>query len=104
MSLILDYVPWWVWPTLIAAGLAVTFPWWSPLWLAAPRWLKALLAFAAAVFAAYSAGRYRGATNERQRQKDADAQATKRRLETNAQVNNLPPGDRDKQLNRWMRD
>lgn len=104
LSWILDHVPWWGWFVVAAIGLAATYPMWSAIWLVLPRPIKIALAAIAGLVAAYLAGRNRGVANEQQRQKEADAQAVKRRLETNEEVDRMRPADRDKQLDRWLRD
>lgn len=104
MSWIIDYVPWWVWVFLAAGALIATYPLWSSIWLILPRWLKVALIGIGSVTAAYFAGRNRGLKNERERQAKANAEATKRRLDTNAEVDRMRPADRDKSLDKWMRD
>lgn len=104
MSWLLDFVPYWLWIVIAGVALVATMPWWSAIWALMPRPLKVALGAAGGLLVAYLAGRNRGAANEKQRQKDADAQAVKRRLETNAEVNNLDRPAVDKQLDRWVRD
>jgi hypothetical protein len=99
-----DVIPWWVY---LGAGIAVaamTYPMWSTVWLWLPRPVKAVIILIGTAGLAYFAGRNRGFKNARDRQKEADAQATNRRLETNAEVDRMPAADRDKSLDRWMRD
>lgn len=103
-SWIIDQIPWWVWAAGAAVALAATYPMWSAIWMLLPRWLKATLIFVGSLGLAYVAGRNRGLKNERERQERANAEATKRRLETNAEVDRLRPADRDKQLDKWLRD
>jgi hypothetical protein len=104
ISWIIDSVPYWVWFVLAAIALAATYPFWSTIWLITPRWLKATLIAIAALLATYLAGRNRGLANEKARQAKANAEATKRRLDTNAEVDRMRPADRDKSLDKWMRD
>jgi hypothetical protein len=101
---IIDWVPWWAWVIAVGVALAATYPFWSAIWLVLPRWLKVLFIGIGTVLAAYFAGRNRGRSNERERQARADAEATKRRLKTNEEVRNMRPTDRDKSLDKWMRD
>lgn len=104
MTWILDYVPYWAWIIIAGVLLIATYPLWSTIWLVIPKPVKIALAAIGAVAVAYLAGRNRGVSNEQQRQKDADAKAVKRRLDTNEEVGKLDPGTRDKQLGGWMRD
>lgn len=101
---IIDAIPYWVWIIVAAVALAATYPMWGTVWMLLPRWLKATIIFVGSLGVAYLAGRNRGFQNARDRQKEADAQATKRRLETNEEVGRMRPADRDKSLDKWMRD
>lgn len=101
---LIDLVPWWLWALLGVIALAASWQWWWPLWAALPRWLKEALVAIATGILIYLAGRNRGTANERARQKAADAQAIKRRKEIDDEVARLPPADRDRRLDRWMRD
>lgn len=103
-SWIIDAIPLWVWLAAGAIALAATYPLWSAIWLVLPRPIKAGIIFIGTAVLAYLAGRNRGFQNASDRQKEADAQATKRRLETNEEVGRMPAADRDKSLDRWMRD
>lgn len=103
-SWIFDHIPWWAWFVAAAIGLAATYPMWSAIWLLLPRPVKVALAVVAGLVAAYLAGRNRGVANEQERQKEANAKAVKRRLDTNEEVSRLDSGTRDKQLDGWMRD
>lgn len=103
-SWIIDAIPYWVWLAVIAVALASTYPMWSAIWAFLPRPIKAAIVIVATGGIAYIAGRNRGFKNARDRQKEADAQATKRRLDTNAEVDRMRPADRDKSLDGWMRD
>jgi len=104
MSWILDYVPYWVWVVAAVAALAATYPFWSAIWFALPNWLKIALIGTAGLIVAYLAGRNRGTKNAKDAQDKANAQATKQRLETNAEVTNLNAADRKRQFDKWLRD
>ncbi len=104
MSWLLDVTPYWVWIIVAGVILVATLPWWSAIWAVTPRPVKIALVAIAGLATAYLAGRNRGVANEKQRQKDADANAVKGRLETNAEVNNMPAARRDGELDKWMRD
>lgn len=104
LSWLFDVIPWWVYLAAIITIAAITYPMWSAVWLLLPRPVKAALILVGTGGLAYFAGRNRGYQNARDRQKQADAEATKRRLDTNAEVTRMPAADRDKSLDRWMRD
>lgn len=104
LSWIFDAIPWWVYLLAGIAAAAMTYPMWSTIWMWLPRPLKAAIILVATGGLAYFAGRNRGFKNARDRQKEADAQATKRRLETNEEVGRLKPADRDEQFRKWLRD
>lgn len=104
MKWLLDFIPYWLWIIIAGGALIATFPLWSGVWALMPKTLKVALGTVVAVGVAYLAGRNRGVSNEKQRQKDADAKAVKRRLDTNAEVDHLPAADRDRELGKWMRD
>lgn len=101
---IFDHVPYWVWAVALAVALIATYPMWSAIWLMLPRWLKVVLIAATGLFTAYLAGRNRGTKDAKDAQDKANAQATKRRLETNAEVTNLDPATRKREFDKWLRD
>lgn len=103
MNWLLDFIPWWVWFVMLGIGLIATYPLWNTLWILLPRPAKVALGIIGGVLAAYFAGRNRGAANERERQKDADANAVKNRLETDKTVRDIPDSDIDKRLGGWLR-
>lgn len=103
-SWVLDHVPYWVWFVVGAVALAATYPMWSAIWLLTPRWLKTVLIAIASLVAAYLAGRNRGTKDAKDAQAKANAEAVKRRLDTNDEVTRMRPADRDKSLDRWLRD
>lgn len=100
MRWFLDFFPWWAW--LIAAAVPAAIFW--PYFMALPRPAKAALLAIGGAFAAYFAGRNRGAKNAADAQKVKDAGAVKARLETENEIRDLGPADVDQRLNRWMRD
>lgn len=103
-NLIVDSIPWWIYPAAAGVVLAVTVQFWSPIWLALPRPVKAAIIGAGAIFGAYIAGRNRGARNERDRRDAANAQANQKRTEIEDEIRNSSDDDLHKRASRWMRD
>jgi len=101
---IFDHIPYWVWLVGLGAALIATYPMWSAIWALLPRPVKLLLVALVAGAAAYLAGRNRGTKDAKAAQDKANAQATKRRLETNAEVTNLDPATRKREFDKWLRD
>lgn len=104
LSWAFNFVPWWVWVVAIVVAVIVTYQFWMPVWLALPKWLKALILGIAALVTAYVAGRNRGAKDERDQRARADARAIQTRKETDDEIRNAPAADVDRRLDRWMRD
>lgn len=99
-----NFIPWWVWlvAALIALGLTVQF--WSPIWAIMPQWMKAAMLFIGALLLAFFAGRNRGAKDERDMRRDADAHAVENRKEIDNEVSKLDRPAVDRRIDRWMRD
>lgn len=108
MNWLLDFLPWWIWYAAVGAALVFTLPWWMPtavlLWGRLPPWARFLLGGVLAVLAAYLAGRNRGTSNERARQKARDAKAVRQRTETDSEVERKSDDQVKKELERWNRD
>jgi hypothetical protein len=112
MTWLLDFLPWWTWYAAVGVVLLLTASFWWPLasaaWMLVPERLRkiivGLVAVLAAVAGAYLAGRNRGTSNERARQKARDAKATKTRLETNDAVARMDDPAVKQRLDRWLRD
>lgn len=75
-----------------------------PIWLTLPKWLKGLIIGAGALLTAYIAGRNKGSRDERGGRAKADAHAIQNRKDVDDEVRNLPAGDLDRRLDKWMRD
>lgn len=107
-SWIVDQIPWWVYligGMTVVGGLFYFFsPILVPLWNITPRWLKVALGGIGAAFLAWTAGRNRGAHDAAELQRRNDANAINNRNEVNQSVQNASPAERDKRLERWMRD
>lgn len=108
MSMIIDWLPWWVIPSLCAVALGLTVPYWwplfMPLWAWTPKWIKVALGAVGAAVLAYFAGRNRGAKNERERKDEATRRAIETRNEVQNDVAKADAPTVDKRLDRWMRD
>jgi len=108
VDLFLGWVPVWGWialcivivaPVMFYAGPVIV-----PIWRMLPGWLQALLAGIGAALLAYAAGRYKGASTERNEQARREAGAIKNREQVNRDVDNLTEKDTRDQLARWNRD
>lgn len=97
-DLIMNAVPFWVWLIVIGVALAFTAQFWMPIWLALPRWLKAVILGAGAILAAYGFGRNKGFRDEQARNKARADNATRNRLEVEQDVKRMSPSDVDKRL------
>jgi hypothetical protein len=104
ISWALNYVPWWVWPLVVVVIAAATFQFWAPIWAVMPKWLKAVILAVFALFTAFTAGKWRGAKDERDRRDQANANALKTRKEVDDAVANKSRADVDRDLDGWMRD
>jgi membrane protein implicated in regulation of membrane protease activity len=104
ISWALNYVPWWVWPLAVVVIAAATFQFWAPVWALMPKWLKAVILAVFALATAFTAGKWRGAKDERDQRAKADANALKNRKEVDDDVANNPRADVDRDLDQWMRD
>lgn len=108
MAWIIDWLPWWFWWIAVGAAAFLTAPYWLPaalwVWGRLPPWAKGALIAAAAVLTAYVAGRNRGRRNAADEQARRDAEASKRRLETNEAIRRLTDPERSKERERWERD
>lgn len=104
MSWIIDHLPWWAWVIAGGAVLAATVTFWLPIWTALPRSAKAGLIAIGGIFAAYFAGRNRGASNATDAQRGKDAKALKQRLEVEDEIRGMSKSDRDRLVDGWMRD
>lgn len=104
----LNAVPLWVWLVLCGISAAVVFYFLSPIiipiWTLMPKWLKITLGALGAVLAAFIGGKHAGAKNERDLQKERDARADQTGREVRNEIEKLSPADRDKRLDRWLRD
>lgn len=104
INLIIDAVPFWVWLVIAGVVLALTAQFWLPLWNLLPRPVRALVVGTGAVIAAYGFGRNKGFRNARERQRQADANAIKNRLDVSDEVAKLKPEERDARLEKYYRD
>lgn len=108
MSWLLDFLPWWTWYAVAGVALLLTIPWWWPLfnlvWAWLPSWAKSVIIGVGVALGAYLAGRNRGSSNERARQKARDANAIKTRLETNDAVARMDDATRKQRIDQWVRD
>lgn len=108
MSWILDWLPWWTWYAVAGSALFFTAPWWMPfariVWGLLPSWARAAIITIVVALGAWLAGRNRGASNERARQKAKDAAAVKTRTETDNAIDHLDPATRKRRLDKWLRD
>jgi hypothetical protein len=101
---LLDAVPWWVWALALALAAAGSYPMWIALWAALPAKARAGIPIAGGGVLAYLAGRNRGRAGEQERQAGRDARAETKRREIDDDVRKADPRDRDRDLDRWMRD
>lgn len=103
---ILSYLPTWSYWVIAAVALAATIPYWTPIWLALPRWAKGLILLAGGVFTAWHAGRRQQRIADEQAQREANARAIQRREEVHRDVSKLSDSDIDRKLrgSGWMRD
>jgi hypothetical protein len=99
-----NYVPWWVAPIVLAIVLVATIPYWLPLWAGAPKWLKTLLVALGGGLTIYQMGRNKGRKDSDAQIAKQNAQAEAKRTEVDNEIANLNPADRDKRLDRWLRD
>lgn len=104
MSWLLDHIPWWAWVVAVVGGLAASAPWWLPFWVGLPKPVKAALIAIGGGITAYLAGRNAGADAAKQRDRERDAKALKTRLEVENDIRGMPKPDRDRALDKWMRD
>lgn len=104
LSWLANYLPWWVLPVVAAVALVATIPYWTPIWAVMPRWLKTAIVAVSGGFTLYWMGRNKGSKDERDQRAKADAAAVETRSKVHDEISNLKPADRDKRLDRWMRD
>lgn len=111
IAYILDATPWWVWLGLVMGGGGALFAFVPgalalavSIWNVLPRPVKIGLGFLVALLAAFGAGRNRGARNAEERQKQADAAATKTRIDVDREVRQMKPEERDARLEKYYRD
>lgn len=104
MNWLIDHTPWWL---ILAGGIvlvACLWPMLRPILTILPSPARvAIVALGAGIFA-YLAGRNRGAANAGEEQKNAELHALKKRKEIEDEVAGLTPLDRDRRLNKWLRD
>ena len=102
-----DSVPLWAWIVVVGVVAAVvlyfTYPVLAPIWAVTPRWVKASLGVLAALGAAFVGGRYAGAKNEKELQRERDARADDKGRRVRDEVDKMPAADRRRELSRWMR-
>ena len=72
MSLIADWVPWWVWLALGGGILIATYSIWLPWWLLIPEKARLGIIGAVAAILAYLAGRNKGASGALQRAQEQE--------------------------------
>jgi len=107
MSWLLDWLPWyWIY---VAAALAalftlpIWFPWATSIWAITPQPVRLALGVIVTVGGAFLLGRNKGATGERERQKERDAKAVYRRQQIDTKIQQMPEDELDKELKRWRR-
>ena len=69
---LIDLIPGWVWWVAVFAALALTFPYWRPVWALLPTPVKIAVAAVVAAIPAYLNGRNRGASGALQRAKEQE--------------------------------
>lgn len=107
MNWLFDYIPWYVWLFVLGGGGGVVlalipgaFAALTGIWTLLPPKARWALAGIGTLFGVYIAGRYRGARNERDKNKDRADNAVRNRLEVDREVSKLNPTQVDAELNK----
>jgi len=107
-DLLLGWVPLWGWIVMCVVFAAPLFYFFGPIiiafWNMLPRTVQVVLGGIGAVLLAFAAGRYKGASTERDEQRRREAGAIKNREEVDRDVGSLSEKDTRDRLNRWNRD
>ena len=103
LSWIFDHVPLWGWAAGAIIALAVSYPYWAPIWTLLPKPAKAAIIAVAAGIAAYLAGRRAGVESQKDRQATQSAKAVEKAKEVENEVRSRSKPDLDKSFNRWVR-
>lgn len=101
---VLMVMPWYGWIILIGGALALTVPWWLPVWTRLPGWAKFLLGGAAIGFVANMAGRQQNAALRDEKDKQRDARTAAARDAGVKAVKQLSNAELQKRANRWVED
>jgi hypothetical protein len=106
---ILDSIPWWGWVIIVGAPIAALlylfYPILIPIWRAMPLWLRAVILGIGAAFIAWMGGRKVGADHEKEKERQRNAEALRKRGEVEREVDNLKEGDAAQRLrDRWGSD
>lgn len=100
---VVDHVPLWGWVAGVIIALAVSYPYWAPIWALLPRPVKAALIAISAGAAAYLAGRRAGVESQKDRQAAQSAKAVEKAKEVEDEVRSRSKPDLDKSFDRWVR-
>lgn len=105
MSWLTDYVPWWVWPLLLAGGGGAFFALvpgalaiFTTFWKLLPPWARWAIAGALALVGVYVGGRYGGAAAERAKNRERAEKARQNREEVKREVERMDDDEVDRQL------
>lgn len=104
VNLFFNAVPVWIWIVLAVVALAITVPYWLPVWLGLPRWIKGLIIVLGSLLVSYMFGRNKGFRDEQARREKASANAINNRNEVNDAITKMDAPAIDKRLDKWLRD
>lgn len=104
INAVLDHVPWYAYAIAGGIALAVTIPYWLPVWNLLPTSVKWFLIMVVTAGLAYFGGRNKAAKDAALAREKADANAIANRQKIDGQIASTSDAGVLSSLDKWMRD